>query len=325
MLTCDIVYLTKFIYAAHTEPRALVASNGHTSISQQKTTVMDAAIKRLPTTWEALKLDLEDRLAMLQTEEPKVLKMATKAILVCTEMIQVLQGRLLDYAFSPGEEIQFYKDIKPFFLCRLIFYNRLYELEIQRTAVGSTGTEKLLLKTLDDLAEVCERHRFIHRYLKSGATYLDDKLFFHPTAQSAVALFGVDFPSECGFPACYDHVVAHLLAVDLLRTYVEQALEDGRVAGVNVPGLPRITWTDSKTALIELVYALHAAGVFNNGKIDLKDVIEFVETSFHIDLGHYPRTFQEILSRKTGYTNALDRYRDKLLLRIQKIEEKYDR
>jgi hypothetical protein len=47
------------------------------------------------------------------------------------------------------------------------------------------------------------------------------------------------------------------------------------------------------------------------------------EAVFQMDLGHYRRTFQDILARKTGYTNTLDCYRDNLPLRIQKIEEKH--
>jgi hypothetical protein len=132
--------------------------------------------------------------------------------------------------------------------------------------------------------------------------------------------------TESGFAICYDHAVAQLLAADLLQQYVLEVLDElhQQVAGPGGP-VPRVTWTDSKTALIELAYALQAAGVLNNGKIDLKDIIEHLQASYHVNLGNYPRTFQEILSRKTGYTNFIDRLRDKLLLRIQQIEEKYDR
>jgi len=284
---------------------------------------MDAAIRGIPADWEALKQELDGRLALLRKEESRMLSMATKAILVCREMLQILQGRLLGYSFSPGEEVQFYKEIKPHFLCQLIFYNRLQDLELQRMAVGSSGTEKLLLKTLEGLAEIFNKHGFIYRYLKSGSHHFDDKLFFHPTNQSATALIGVDFPSESGFPVCFDHVVAHLHAAEMLRSYVEKLIEDGRQAGMNVPGLPKIVWTDSKAALIELGYALHAARVFNNGKADLKDIMELFEMTFHVDLGHFPRTFQEILSRKKGHTNFIDRLRDMLLRRIDRIEERH--
>jgi len=39
----------------------------------------------------------------------------------------------------------------------------------------------------------------------------------------------------------------------------------------------RLNWTGSKVALIELLYALHSEGVFNNGAADLKDLVEYFE------------------------------------------------
>jgi hypothetical protein len=79
----------------------------------------------------------------------------------------------------------------------------------------------------------------------------------------------------------------------------------------------QMTWTDSKTSLIELAYALHATGSFNNGKAGLKQVTDYLQTPFHVDLGNTSRTFQEILARKRGYTNFLDRLRYRLLQRIE--------
>ena len=40
------------------------------------------------------------------------------------------------------------------------------------------------------------------------------------------------------------------------------------------------TWTGSKVALIELLYALHSEKVFNNGTSDLKDIAEYFEKIF---------------------------------------------
>ena len=39
----------------------------------------------------------------------------------------------------------------------------------------------------------------------------------------------------------------------------------------------KLTWTGSKVALIELIYALHTEGVFNNGAADLKNIAEYFE------------------------------------------------
>lgn len=284
---------------------------------------MEVVFKGLPKTWEEMKVEMEDRLAHLRNGETDTIKIVIRSITVCTEIVQQLHIRMRDYQFLPGEEVQYYKEIKPYFLCRLIYYNRLYELEMARSTANLPQTEALLDRELERVTQVYERHKFIYRYLKCGATYLDEKLFFRPKGNDVVALYGMEIPAELGSPICYDHVVADLMAADLLRKYVEDAAFELRRIGNQAYGLPRIVWTDSKTALIELVYALHSAGAFNNGKVDLKDIFAYIEAVLHVDLGNYRRTFQEILSRKSGYVNALHRYEEKLLLRIEKIEDRH--
>lgn len=43
------------------------------------------------------------------------------------------------------------------------------------------------------------------------------------------------------------------------------------------------TWTDSNIALVELIYALHSASFINNGKIDIKELVELFEKLFNIE------------------------------------------
>ncbi|EIA08661.1 hypothetical protein HJ01_02383 [Flavobacterium frigoris PS1] len=43
-----------------------------------------------------------------------------------------------------------------------------------------------------------------------------------------------------------------------------------------------IKWNKSKTALIELIYALHAQKTFNNGKIDIAEMANYFEKIFDI-------------------------------------------
>lgn len=284
---------------------------------------MDAATNNLPTNWEVLMLELDNRLDALQKEEPKVLIMASKAIHVCTEMLEVLQARQVDCVFSASEEIHFFKKVKPFFLAKLLYYRRLYELELRCLSVGVSNMEQTLVTMLQEISVIFIRNQFIYGYMKSGETYFDDKLFLPSPANSAIALLGVDFPPEAAYTIRFDHVVGHLLSAELLREYVESLLIKVRNKVFVPAGLPQITWTDSKTDLIELIYGLHAAGAFNHGKVDLKDIFEFIKATWGVDVGHFPRTFQEIVSRKKGYINAWNRYTNAFLRRVEKNEDNY--
>lgn len=79
----------------------------------------------------------------------------------------------------------------------------------------------------------------------------------------------------------------------------------------------KLYWTESKTALIELVYALHAQGAVDNGKADIKDIAAVFEHLFGVELGDYYRTFLEIRVRKTGRTKFIDSLRNSLIKRME--------
>mgnify|MGYP000703370779 CR=1 FL=1 len=83
----------------------------------------------------------------------------------------------------------------------------------------------------------------------------------------------------------------------------------------------KLTWTGSKVALIELIYALHTEGVFNNGAADLKDIAEYFEHTFEIDLGQYRRVFLEIRARKNDRTKFLTTLNDSLQKRMENSDD----
>jgi hypothetical protein len=58
-----------------------------------------------------------------------------------------------------------------------------------------------------------------------------------------------------------------------------------------------LRWTAKKTDLIELLYALDAAGSFNSGNISLNRIAMYFEEVFNTDLSHFPRDFYEMRIR----------------------------
>ncbi|AZI22545.1 hypothetical protein EIH07_05540 [Chryseobacterium taklimakanense] len=43
---------------------------------------------------------------------------------------------------------------------------------------------------------------------------------------------------------------------------------------INLPKV-KLNWTDSKAAIIELIYALYYRGTFNNGQADIKEIAKY--------------------------------------------------
>jgi len=72
---------------------------------------------------------------------------------------------------------------------------------------------------------------------------------------------------------------------------------------------------------VELIYALHSNRSINNGKIDIKELIELFEKLFNINLEEYSRTFIDIRMRKTGRTKFLDNLKQSLLKKMEDADD----
>ena len=126
------------------------------------------------------------------------------------------------------------------------------------------------------------------------------------------------FDQDHHFCTSHDYKVACILSNDLLQVYLNDMIS--KLTLDASAAMPHIVWTGSKVWLVELIYALHAHGVFNDGEAMLKDITKIFETSFHMDLGHTPRLFHELRARKSGRTLFLDGLAAKLISRMNEAD-----
>ncbi len=85
---------------------------------------------------------------------------------------------------------------------------------------------------------------------------------------------------------------------------------------------PKLNWTESKAALVELIYALHSSNSINDGRVDIKTIAELFETIFSIELGDIYHTFSEVRNRKIEQTKFIDLLKDSLLAKMKESDEK---
>src|SRR5690606_13574995 len=112
--------------------------------------------------------------------------------------------------------------------------------------------------------------------------------------------------------------VAKIMANDLIQVYIEGQLNQNNQEK-SADNLA-INWTGSKSALTELIYALHSQGVLNNGNADIKLIVRMFETNLNIDLGDFYHTFMELKSRKINRTKFIDGLRDTLIKKMDEQE-----
>lgn len=238
-------------------------------------------------------------------------------------LFERLREYIHEYTFQDvNEEIAFFKDIKPFILSKLIYFNDVYLLELRKPNGGKEVLKEYYKKKQMSITEFCNAHLDFYQYYRSKATHLDRYYFLRGHEDYKLCHNCGMFDKDPLFSTCYDNKVARMLAYDMLEIYLQQQLQD--IEKQEIIGSSRISlpdnpfrWTGTKIAAIELGYAIYAAGVLNNGNADIKEIMTYIEASFKIDLGDYYRTYLTMRERKKDKTSFLTNLINKLLRKME--------
>lgn len=218
------------------------------------------------------------------------------------------------------EEIYFFKYQKPVIVSKLIYYNSIYKIET-RKPYGAKHIRKYLNKELKKLKRFFDTNLDFYKYYRSNNTFLDEKLFVRGKHDIKLCLDTYYLQSDQTFCTSHDYKVAKIMANDLIQVYIEDQLYYNTEQGNELIDLPQSNWTASKTALIELIYALHSNGVLDSGNADIKVIAKTFERAFNVDLGDFYHTFMELKSRKINRTKFLDCLRDALIRKMDELDE----
>jgi hypothetical protein len=270
--------------------------------------------------------DLEEQLSSIGQEHEVILKRSELSFHTCKKTLDQLKEFTINYKFkSASEEIQFFKEIKPRFTSRLIFHLMLYNIETKKPSGGNEIIRKYLIKELEKLKAYCDYNIEFYKYYRQGASYLDDIYFRRNPPDIHLCIDGNILENDSRFSTTHDFKVAKILAHDLLQVFIEDELacREHKEPRTNTQVAPkiRLSWAESKTALIELIYGLHAQGAFGK-QSDIKEIAGYFENTFNINLGDYYRTFLELRTRKTNRTKFLDGVRENLLKRMDEQDER---
>lgn len=270
---------------------------------------------------------LEKELAELQQDSDSIIQESERSIDAILRSIDALKNHLLSHPFeSIAEEVLFFKQIKPKFTSKLIYNIELLKIESRRPIGSFKAQQKYLLKQLAKLESFFEDNIEFYQYYRSGNTFLDDKYFVRNVFDIRLHQDAYVFDYDSNFSTSHDSKVARIMANELLRNYLNTSLaelEQNKYAVSKFQEGPKkkLLWTAPKAALIELLYGLHSAGVFNDSNAEIGQIARYLQTAFGVDLGNYYRAFQEIRIRKSGRTNFIDLLKKKLLERMNETDD----
>lgn len=265
---------------------------------------------------------LETSIKELEAEGDCSVQRIETVIHLILECLSEVKEYVLKKGFkNTDEEMRFFKYQKPVIVSKLIYYNAIYKIET-RKPYGAKAIRKYLNNELKKLKRFFDNNLDFYKYYRSNHSFLDEKLFLRGNHDIKLWLDTYYFQSDQTFSTSHDYKVAKIIANDLIQVYIEDQLDKNTEQDDLLNDLPKLNWTGSKVAVIELIYALHYQGVFDNGSSDIRLIAQYFENTFNIELGNFYQTFLELRTRKINRTKFLDELRDGLLRKMDEQDEK---
>lgn len=252
-----------------------------------------------------------------------IIEASLKMVIRLKRVLEELREKLVDYHFDcTDEEIQFFKEQKPEILSRLLYFNKIYQIESKFPNGSNDIVAKYLNDELNSLTFYFNRNLDFYQYYRSKSTAYDEYYFIRGRDNIRLSGDSSQFDRDPNFSTVYDYKVAKILANEMLRIYLnkrlqnidkEKDLENVQIKYAKTP----VKFTGKKAALIELGYALAHSGDINNGNVEIKEIMDFLGAVFNIDLGDYYRTYITFKGRKKDRTAYLSKL-------IEILEKKMD-
>jgi hypothetical protein len=273
-----------------------------------------------------LRAKLFANLKLIEAEKNSILKQSEQSIQLINLTLLEIKKYLRKNKFpSRSEEILFFKEIKPSIYSKLIYFVKIFNIESKRPNGSDKSQKKYLLNELNKLEKYFSDNLEFYQYMRNNMTYLDDKYFVRGRLDLRLYVDTFTYDADPDFSTSHDYKVAKILANDLLNIYLksEIAIMERKDLSANknfIISKGKYTWTESKAALTEFIYAIHSVKCINNGNIDIKEIADFLESLFRIDLGDYYRDYLQIKSRQ-NQTKFLDALKTALTNRINEQDE----
>jgi hypothetical protein len=249
----------------------------------------------------------------VSSETFHIIDEAFQMTLYLKELLHTTHEYILKEGFkNETEEIEFFRDIKPQILGRLIYYNKVFRIETACPVKEGKMYHKFFMIQLQQLKQEfkeysCESN--FYRYYKSERSDRDKEYFMRGKINYRDGLNSYVFEIDHQFSTYYDSKVARILANDLIYAYLLSKIHPEEPTGTLLQiseSNKDIYWTDSKNALIELIYALYASGVISHGKIGIRKMAMVFQIVFRIPLGDIHHSFHRMKDRAGTRTSFLD-------------------
>ncbi|WP_397447939.1 RteC domain-containing protein [Polaribacter sp. R77954] len=214
--------------------------------------------------------------------------------------------------------MEFFKYQKPKLQGCLFFYGTQLTYYLECPKVGSELQKQYLKKSIKRLENRKKRNLEFFFYYTQKETISDNLYFLRKNIQ--LSLFAKNFQMN-KYPLFNTNkstvaaeITGNRLCIDFFNKELNTKFKNKKEVKPEV--LTNLSWTGSKTDLVELLFALKESGAIRNGNSEIKKLKEVCEVLFNIKLGNIHKTFSQIKARQKDPTKFLDTLKNGLLQKI---------
>jgi hypothetical protein len=262
--------------------------------------------------------EMMEELDAIGFKEKVLMRRMEQSITVCLKYLRWIKDFVkANPPESQAQEIMLFKQIKPKFQSELLFHQAVLDIESRCLGDAIAFYEQ----------EIDIQHWFLrcnasfYQYIKLESDHLDAKYFVRGiydlklgpdlSVMDADDSFSTSHDLKLSQVLCAEKIIQYLQkAIYFIRHPADSVIEDGSMDGY--------TWTDTKSALVELIYGIIYKGSVNHGKASMHGFVRHMERVFKIELGNFYDTYKTLRQRDQR-TLYLDGVREELL---RKMDEK---
>lgn len=208
--------------------------------------------------------------------------------------LQDLKVLVLNKDFSSiEEEVEFFKNIKPFIMSRFLFLTfAIRHQELKQLSPQSAGT--FIQKYKKEHRDFLEEYKVYLLELLKNNPIDEQRYFVRNKFETNLNPIYSKVMLNNNFCTFHSELSAIFESKKMIQNYIQ--LQEEKMQST-ILDTTNLQWTDKKTALIELMYGLHFSNAVNNGRISIKELKLVFEKIFNVDLGNVYRAFHEIKNR----------------------------
>lgn len=229
------------------------------------------------------------------------IKNTKQFILWAETKIEELHQWLKTHDFeNKQEEIEFFKEIKPSIISKLIFEKEVLRIETNAPG-GKIQIRKFYEAELRKIYGYSQNNNKFYQYYRSGSEVFDELYFTRASKKDTLETECIQINFDPKLSTFYDYKLAKIIAFDELVKYLEGQIRALKSKSRHQENhyKSKLHWTGAKVDLVELIYALHCQKVINNGNIEIKEIASELSRMFNIDINdNLYRTFTDIKNRK---------------------------